>query len=94
MYCGEDRMHLKYANLTQVNIFVPVVDMSGLIGLGASCLFHAIGHKISRDRDDPHQTTLYLFQRLSLAIVRGNAFSIMTSERSARPDSFYPKCFN
>ena len=41
---------------------------------------------LSRDINNPSQTS-FLFQRLSLAIVSGNAFLIMTSAISPCPDS-------
>ena len=76
---AEVRNHLKYVNLTQDYILIPVVvETSGLIGPDASSLFHEIGRKISRDRIDTRHTS-FLFHRLTLAIVRGNAFSIMNS---------------
>ena len=75
---AEVRKRIGYANLTQDNIFVPVVvETSGLIGQDASSILHRIGRKISRDRGDSDR--FFLFQRLSLAIVMGNAFSIVTS---------------
>ena len=57
---AEVRKLLKYANLTQDNLFDPVVvETSGLIRPDASSLFHEIGCKISRDRDDPVRHLFY-----------------------------------
>jgi len=74
---GEDRKRRKYVELESRFIFVPfAVETFGPWGSEAKSLIHKIG-KIIRGVTNEKKSTNYLIQRISLAIQRGNAASIM-----------------
>ena len=61
--------------------FVPVaVETSGIIGSAGCSLLTDIGRRISRATNDPRQMS-YIFQQISVAIIRGNALAITASSR-------------
>ena len=77
---AEDRKRAKYAALHDHH-FVPIaVETSGVIGPAALSLFKEIGRRIGLATGDTRQTE-FLTQRISLAIIRGNAFSLLSSVR-------------
>ena len=66
----------KYHNLLGRFQLVPVaVETSDAIGTETG---REVGRKIIADSADWHETA-WMFQRISLAIVRGNAFSILSA---------------
>ena len=69
---AEDRKISKYSGLTTRYIFTPIaVETSGVIGPRTLTFLRELGQAITRRSGDPRET-LWLFQRVSLAIVRGN----------------------
>ena len=68
-----------YDYLCRSYCFIPVgVETSGACGPQALSLFREVGNRIRRVTGDPLAFT-YLMQRISVAIQRGNAMSIMGS---------------
>ena len=66
----------KYAALSDRFVFQPVaVETSGAIGPSTLAFLRGVGLRISCARVEPRETE-WLLQRVSLAIVRGNAMSI------------------
>lgn len=69
--------HQKYTDLKNRYLFVPVaVETSGVWGGEAKALIRDLGRRIA-SRGHDRRSGSYLAQRLSLAIQRGNAASIM-----------------
>ena len=63
----------KYRSLADSHIFVPlVVETSGIFGSHAFSFLSDLGKRISKAKEEPRKTK-WLFESLSLAIVRGNA---------------------
>ena len=78
---AEDLKRRKYPQLVADFEFVPVaVETSGIIGSAGCSLLTDIGRRISRATNDPHQMS-YIFQQISVAIIRGNALAITASSR-------------
>jgi hypothetical protein len=74
---AEERKSKKYENLINDFIFIPVaIETSGIWGPQALKLIHEIGKKI-RIATGEARSTSYLIQRISIAIQRGNAASIL-----------------
>ena len=70
---AEDLKRRKYPQLVADFEFVPVaVETSGIIGSAGCSLLTDIGRRISRAINDPRQMS-YIFQQISVAIMRGNA---------------------
>ena len=71
------RNGVKYASLAHSFWFVPVgVETIGALGDGAGELFHELGRRIAAVTGE-RRATEYLLQRLSVAIQRGNAASVL-----------------
>ena len=71
----------KYYQLVADIEFVPVADeTSGIIGSAGCSLLTDIGHRILWATNDPCQMS-YIFQQISVAIIRGNALSITASSK-------------
>ena len=69
----------KYINLTPTHIFVPfAIETSGAWNSQAIELAEEIGRRTSVITGNPLET-LYLFQRISIAIQRGNAVSFTST---------------
>ena len=69
----------KYAALQQTHIFVPVpvsVETLGSWNCDSLNFINNIGKKLTEVTGDPLETS-YLFQRLSVAIQRGNEISVV-----------------
>ena len=78
---AEDLKRRKYPQLVADFEFVPVaVETSGIIGSAGCSLLTDIGRRISRATNDPRQMS-YIFQKISVAIIRGNALAITASSR-------------
>ena len=74
---AEEKKRAKYATLAPSFCFVPVaVEILGALGEGADQLFHELGRRITVITGERHSTEL-LFQKLSIAIQRGNAASVL-----------------
>ncbi len=67
----------KYEALARTFTFVPVaIETGGSVGPSASLLISQLGKKIKEKTGDPRESA-YLRQRLSVAIQRGNAASVL-----------------
>ncbi len=76
---AEDRKRQKYTHLAGNYQFEPLgFETMGVFGPSAVRIVGEIGRKIKEATGDPRET-LWLKQRLGLAILRGNALSIMNS---------------
>jgi len=76
---AEDRKSEKYRGLPSGHIFSPVaIESLGAIGPKSLTLLRELGRRISLESGDP-KSTEYLLQRLSVAVQRGNATSILAS---------------
>ena len=71
----------KYSQLVADFEFVSVaVETSEIIGSAGCSLLTDIGRRISRATNVPRQMS-YIFQQISVAIIRGNALAITASSR-------------
>ena len=78
---AEVRKIAKYAELGRRFIFQPVaVETSGAMGKSTIQFFKDLGRRLAVRFQDQRESD-FLFQRVSLAILRGNAFSILQSYR-------------
>ena len=78
---AEDLKRQKYPQLVADFEFVPVaVVTSGIIGSAGCSLLTDIGRRILSSTNDPRQVS-YIFQQISVAIIRGNALAITASSR-------------
>lgn len=81
---AEDRKRRKYECLTNAHIFCPfAMETLGAWGPDARRLTKAIGQRIT-ERTGELRATFFLKQRLSLAVQRGNASSIISCIPSSR----------
>ena len=66
----------KYAALSATHTFVPIaMESLGSIGTKALTFLRELGRRLTRATDDPRET-MFLFQRLSVAIQRFNAVCV------------------
>ena len=81
---AEEKKTEKYSNLTDRYMFVPVgLETFGSWGTEASSLVRDIGRKLTQQTGEQRSTS-YLIQRISIALQRGNARSIVGTFRSTR----------
>ena len=79
---AEDEKRRKYAALGARYRFEPIaMETAGTYGSTTGALLTEIGRRITNVTDDPRET-LWLEQRISLAVQRGNAFSILSAVRN------------
>jgi len=91
---AEERKQAKYTALCDQYCFVPLaVETLGALGEEAATFFQDIGRRIAVVAGQP-RSTQFLFQRLSIAIQRGNAASVVgTASSDGCPDDvFYLSC--
>ena len=82
---AEERKRKKYAALSNDYIFCPVAaETFGALGPEASRFITEVGSRI-RETTGERRATLFLRQRLSLAVQRGNAASVITCVPAAIP---------
>lgn len=75
---AEEKKRRKYSTLSREVTFIPVaVETLGAWGQEADLLIRAIGRRITEASGEPRATN-FLRQRLSLAVQRGNAASILS----------------
>ena len=75
---AEEKKRRKYATLSREVTFIPVaIETLGAWGEDADHLIRAIGRRISEATSEPRATN-FLRQRLSAAVQRGNAASILS----------------
>ena len=73
---AEDRKRQRYAALRQRYDFVPLaIETTGVLGPAFSDLLQDIGRRISQ-RSGEKRETAWLRQRISLAVIRGNAAAL------------------
>ena len=76
---AEDRKRERYAAIAQRHIFVPVaVETTGVLGPAAAVFLTDLGRRISDATGDRREVT-WLRQRVSLAIIRGNAAAVLAT---------------
>ena len=70
---------LKYQDLNAIHIFYPIaIETAGSWNDQAVELIEEIGWRSAQEMDDPKKT-MYLFQRISVAIQRGNALAFINT---------------
>ena len=78
---AEENKVKKYAALSDRYLFVPVaIETSGVLGPLSLGFLEDIGHRAARQRHEPRECE-WFFQRISLAVVRGNAHAVLSSCR-------------
>ena len=88
---AEDRKTAKYLTLAPLYNFKPIaVETLGALGDCATEFFQNLGQRISVATGEP-QSSQFLFQRLSVAIQRGNAACVVGTVPGSRglEDIFY-----
>ena len=76
---AEERKRQKYARLTDRFLFAPIgFETSGAFGPGAHSTISEIGSRLKRQSGEPRET-LWLYQRLALAVQRGNAATVIAA---------------
>ena len=76
---AEERKRQRYREISRRYIFVPVaIETSGVYGPAAAAFIQDLGRRISA-RTGERRETAWLRQRLSIAIARGNAASVLAS---------------
>ena len=84
----EDLKRRKYSQHVADFEFVPVaVVTSGIIGSAGCSPIIDIGRRISRATNDPRQMS-YIFQQISVAIIRGNTLAITASSKRYAQELF------
>ena len=74
---AEKKKRTKYAHLEESHYFVPVaVETLGVFGPEARSFLQDLGRRIANATQDP-LSHLYLRQRISVAVQRGNAAAIL-----------------
>ena len=76
---AEDGKRRKYASLVDRYQFEPVaLETTGVVGTSTKAFLQRLGKRISAQSGDRRETS-WLFERLSLAVVRGNSASILAT---------------
>ena len=76
---AENRKQAKYPHLDSTHHFIPVgIETLGAFGKEASLFFQDLGQRLIASTSDPMSRT-HLLQRISVAIQRGNAASVLGS---------------
>ena len=79
---AERRKRLKYAALEQRYLFEPIaVETTGVFGKTTSLLINDLGRRLQDITGDPRES-LWLKQRIQLAVLRGNATSILAASNT------------
>jgi hypothetical protein len=83
---AEKRKVQKYRNLAQRFQFEPIaIETMGSYGQTTSLIIKELCRRLVQETGDQRES-LWFQQRLSLAVQRGNAFSILTAERTKQRD--------
>ena len=84
---AESNKRAKYPELVRRYRFEPVaIETSGVFGPSSKNIIYEIGKRITEKSGDKRET-LWLKQRLSIAVQRGNALSIISSARHLTQES-------
>ena len=79
----------KYAIFTQQYEVIPIaIETLGSSGCSATSFVEALGRRIMQATGDP-RSTMFLRQRISIAIQRGNAASILGTQRHLIPPEIF-----
>ena len=80
---AEEHKERKYSDLMSSHFFVPIaIETTGVFGAHTLAFVKNLGQRLLHQSGDTKSIS-YLFQRLSIAVQRGNAISILgTSPRS------------
>ena len=74
---AEERKTAKYAHLNPTHAFTPAaIETSGVFGPQTMAFLKKLGQRLAQASGDERSTT-YLFQRLSVAVQRGNSASVL-----------------
>ena len=74
---AEQRKHMKYAELKASHHFVPVaIETTGVCGPEALQFLCELGHRLKAETGEP-RSLQFLFQRISVAMQRGNAAAVL-----------------
>jgi hypothetical protein len=85
----EQRKRDKYAALSNDYQFVPIaIETLGPVGDAATVFFHELGRRIRAVTKEPC-TMSFLWQRLSVAVQRGNAACILGTEHLSDEDALW-----
>ena len=80
----------KYSSFTTTHHFVPIaIETGGAWCTAAIEFIQALGHKITEVTEDPMETA-FLFQRISIAIQRGNSLSFHNAFLPNSNNNFLP----
>ena len=86
---AEERKKRKYSHLDRCHSFVPVaIETTGVFGPDTVQFLRELGRRLQLVSAD-HNSFTYLVQRLSVAVQRGNAASVMGSARSLESQDFF-----
>ena len=86
---AEERKRQRYVDLSQRYIFEPVTrETSGVHGSAAAAFVQDLGRRISVKTGEKRETA-WLMQRLSIAIARGNAASVLATAPHAAAEDVY-----
>ena len=76
---AEERKRARYSSLVDRYLFEPVaLETTGVVGASTAAFLSGLGKRISAQSGDRRETS-WLFERLSLAVVRGNCASILAT---------------
>ena len=81
---AEERKRSRYAALTDRYRFEPMAcETTGVLGSSSSKFVTELGRRITANTGDQREA-LWLRQRISVAIIRGNASAVLASGRSTQ----------
>ena len=86
---AEERKVAKYVNLTPEHRFFPIaVETMGVLGLRTKVLLRDLRHWVTQTTRE-EAATIYLVQRQSVAVQRGNCASVMGTTGQLNSGLFY-----
>ena len=86
---AESRKRAKYSSLNPLYSIIPIaIESSGACGPRTMEFLKELGERM-RKATGEESSFLYLLQRLSVAVQRGNALSILGTSAGGPPDLFY-----
>ena len=86
---AEVRKKRKYSHLDQCHLFVPgAIETTGVFGPETLEFLRELGRRLQLVSAD-HNSSTYLIYRLSVAVQRGNAASVLGSAGNRDPHDFF-----
>ena len=86
---AEERKKRKYSHFDQCHLFVPVaIETTGVFGPETTEFLRELGRRLQLLSAD-HNSTTYLIHRLSVAVQRGNAASVLGSAGNMDRHDFF-----